>query len=250
MLVIIEVQKAYKETNLIRFRQYLGAQYSNKNNYYLEDDKRVPYPIFSIYILGYTIGLNNEVPILKVSPKVSDYTMNSPIEGSCLFTASLHHETVIVQTPVLKKSKRSLLEGFLSNFIPEPNYFLEVGTKEYDRKYVSLIKRLHEATMKKEIVEFMQRENEAQEEWEEMVRSLEKLKIREAEERKQKEEERQQKEEERKQKEEERRQKEEALCREEKARCQIRKSVSLLLELGLSKDAIAEKLNIPLSQIE
>jgi chromatin assembly factor 1 subunit A len=96
--------------------------------------------------------------------------------------------------------------------------------------------------MKKEIVEFMQRENVAQEEWEEMVRSLEKLKIQKEEERKQKEEERKQKEEERKQKEEERKQKEEALS-------QIRKSISLLMELGLSKEEIAIKLNIPLSQI-
>jgi hypothetical protein len=219
LLVIIEVQKALKETNLIRFRQYLGSQYSNKNNFYLEQERKIPYPIFSIFILGYTVGIDNSIPIIKVSPQNYDYTLGTEIQASCMFIESLNHEMVIVQTPVLKNAKRSLLEEFLSNFMPGGGHFLEVDSKKFDRKYVSLMKRLEEATMKKEIVEFMQRENVEQEAWEEMVRNNEKLKL----------------------------EKEEVL-RKNNYLLQI--SARKFLELGLSKETIAQELNISQNELE
>jgi hypothetical protein len=177
LLVIIEVQKALKETNLFRFRQYLGTQYSNKNNSFLENDRKLPLPIFSIYILGYNIGVNNAVPIIKVVPKSYDYTEGHELHSKSLFIESLSHEMVIVQTKVLKNARRSLLEQFLSNFMPEVQQFLEVNPRDFDRKFVSLLKRLEEATMKKEIVELMQRENLLQEEWDDMVRKAAKAEV-------------------------------------------------------------------------
>ncbi len=254
LLVIIEVQKALKETNLQRFRQYLGSQYSNKNNVYVENEKRIPLPIFSIYILGYNIGLANDIPIIKVSPRCLDYTEGTELKVGSTFTDSLSHEMVIIQTKVLKNSRRSLLESFLSNFMPEVQQFLEVNPGDFDRKFVSLLKRLETATMKKEIIELMQRENLIQEEWNDMVRTKEEaMKLLEKERGQnellltQKEEERKQKEEERKQKEEERRQKEEALKQKEAV---LSISVLSLLDLGISKKEIADKLTISISKIE
>jgi hypothetical protein len=254
LLVIIEVQKALKETNLQRFRQYLGSQYSNKNNVYQENDKRIPLPIFSIYILGYNIGLANEIPIIKVSPRCFDYTEGTELQQGSTFTDSLSHEMVIIQTKVLKHSRRSLLERFLSNFMPEVQQFLEVNPSDFDRKYVSLLKRLETATMKKEIVELMQRENLLQEEWNDMVRSKEEaMKLLEKE-RGEKEEERKLKEEALKQKEgaltqqeEERKQKEEALKQKDEV---LKISVLSLLDLGLSKREVAEKLSISETKID
>jgi hypothetical protein len=109
--------------------------------------------------LGYNIGLANEIPILKVSPRCYDYTKGTEIKAHCTFTDSLSHEMVIIQTKALKHARRSLLESFLSNFMPEVQHFLDVNPGDFDRKYVSLLKRLETATMKKEIIELMQREN-------------------------------------------------------------------------------------------
>ena len=64
------------------------------------------------------------------------------------------------------------------------------------------------------------------------------------EERRQKEEERRQKEEERRQKEEERRQKEDALVKQKEAQEKQIVAIKLLLEAGLTKSQIAEKLNV------
>jgi DNA-binding NarL/FixJ family response regulator len=94
--------------------------------------------------------------------------------------------------------------------------------------------------MKKEIIELMQRENLLQEEWNDMVRSKEEAMMMLEKERGEKENALMQKEEERKQKEEERKQKETIL----------RISVLSLLEFGLSKDQIAEKLNISIFTID
>jgi hypothetical protein len=233
LLVIIEVQKALKETNLLRFRQYLGSQYSNKNNCYSENDKKIPLPIFSIYFLGYNIGLDNKVPIIKVSPKSFDYTEGSEIKSTSTFTDSLSHEMVIIQTKVLKNSQRSLLEGFLSNFMPEVQQFLVVNPGDFDRKFVSLLKRLEKATMKKEIVELMQRENLIQEEWENMVRSIAEAKQRETEAK--------QREMEMKIKvQEEQKQKDEI----------IKMAVLNFRNLGLGPEEISKILNLPKSQIE
>jgi hypothetical protein len=233
LLVIIEVQKVLKETNLLRFRQYLGSQYSNKNNCYVENDRKIPLPIFSIYFLGYNIGLDNTVPIIKVSPRSIDYTLGRELPAKSIFTDCLSHEMVIIQTKVLKNSRRSLLEVFLSNFMPEVQQFLEVNPGDFDRKFVYLLKRLEKATMKKEIVELMQRENLVQEEWEDMVRSVEELK-------KQQEELKKQQEELMKLQEKERRQKEDV----------IRIAVMALKDLGLGAEDIAQKLNLPLANVE
>ena len=54
--VIIEIQKAKLITDIMRFRRYLGEQYSNKENFYELDGKKKALPIISIYFLGYSIS--------------------------------------------------------------------------------------------------------------------------------------------------------------------------------------------------
>ena len=43
-IVLIELQKTWLNTETLRFRQYLGAQYSNKNNMREADEKGFAYP--------------------------------------------------------------------------------------------------------------------------------------------------------------------------------------------------------------
>ncbi len=49
--VCIEIQKAKFPADIMRFRNYLGKQYSNKNNVYEQDSRLKACPILSIYIL-------------------------------------------------------------------------------------------------------------------------------------------------------------------------------------------------------
>ena len=60
-LVLIELQKTWLITETLRFRQYLGTQYLNKENIIEEKNEhgqRRTYglPIISIYILGHPLG--------------------------------------------------------------------------------------------------------------------------------------------------------------------------------------------------
>jgi hypothetical protein len=53
--VLIEIQKAKFATDIMRFRKYLGEQYTSENNTYRADERKVAMPIVSIYFLGQTL---------------------------------------------------------------------------------------------------------------------------------------------------------------------------------------------------
>lgn len=55
-LILVELQKTWLETETLRFRQYLGAQYSNKRN--IDKDSHAGYaiPMVTIYLLGHRVG--------------------------------------------------------------------------------------------------------------------------------------------------------------------------------------------------
>ena len=119
--VLIELQKAWVETEILRFRQYLAAQYGNPDNIYDTKDKADPYyghgiPIVSVYILGHCIG-SIEEPIVYVSRNYLNYE-NEPITEGCPnpFIESLTHDSVVVQIPLLKGRMRNQLEQVLDVF--------------------------------------------------------------------------------------------------------------------------------------
>ena len=58
-LVLIELQKTWIETETLRFRQYLGAQYSDPNNIQKEERLKHGYaiPMVTVYLLGHKVGL-------------------------------------------------------------------------------------------------------------------------------------------------------------------------------------------------
>jgi hypothetical protein len=57
-LVLIELQKTWIETETLRFRQYLGAQYSDPNNIQKEERLKHGYaiPMVTVYLLGHKVG--------------------------------------------------------------------------------------------------------------------------------------------------------------------------------------------------
>ena len=115
-VVLIELQKTWLNTETLRFRQYLGAQYSNKNNIREADEKGFAYPMVAVYLLGHRVG-NIKEPIVYVNHDVFDYNGNIVKEGSEEpFVESLTHNSIIVQIPLLHGNVNNRLEKVLSVF--------------------------------------------------------------------------------------------------------------------------------------
>ena len=116
-LVLIELQKTWLETETLRFRQYLGAQYSNPENVPSENNKDgFAIPMVAIYLLGHRVGDIN-VPVLYVKHKAYDYDGNVVTDGiPDPFVESLIHDSIIVQIPLLHGQVNNRLEKVLSVF--------------------------------------------------------------------------------------------------------------------------------------
>ena len=115
-LVLIELQKTWLETETLRFRQYLGAQYSNKDNIRQNDDKGYAIPMVAVYLLGHRVG-DIEEPVIYVNHKSYDYNGNEVTKGlPDPFVESLVHNSILVQIPLLRGQINNHLEKVLSVF--------------------------------------------------------------------------------------------------------------------------------------
>ena len=116
-LILIELQKTWLDTETLRFRQYLGAQYANKENM-VHEEMRPPYgiPMVAVYILGHRVG-NINVPVLYVNHKSYDYDGHEVTQGlPDPFVDSLVHDSIIVQIPLLHGQINNRLYKVLSVF--------------------------------------------------------------------------------------------------------------------------------------
>lgn len=115
-LVLIELQKTWLETETLRFRQYLGAQYANPENLKKEDPYGYAIPMITVYLLGHKVG-DIEEPIIYVKRKSYDYDDNEIEKGlPNPFVDSLTHDSIIVQIPRLHGQLNNRLETVLNVF--------------------------------------------------------------------------------------------------------------------------------------
>ena len=135
-LITIELQKSYLDTEIMRFRTYLGQQYSdikktdteivdtwrkNKKTGKIERtqvEKHTPLHIVAIYILGHTF---QEIDIPK--PVIYNYPNPCGIDNEPIpeilktrFFRGVTHDTIIVQIPYLKRNAKTKLEQILEIF--------------------------------------------------------------------------------------------------------------------------------------
>jgi len=115
-LILIELQKTWLETETLRFRQYLGAQYGNPKNIAVESKEGYALPMVAVYLLGHRVGQIAE-PVLYVSHQGRDYQGNVVTTGlPDPFVESLTHDSIIVQIPLLSGRVNSRLYQVLSIF--------------------------------------------------------------------------------------------------------------------------------------
>jgi hypothetical protein len=142
--VIIELQKAKLQSDLMRFRRYLGVQYQNADN----TSKEKALQIYCIYFLDYGVDLPQR-PVLNVDYKVWDaYTGDEfPVSGE--FVSGLHHRSWIVQIRQLKHHRRNVTEKILSIFdqsnVTGFRYILDVDEDAFPEEYQQIIRRLRKA---------------------------------------------------------------------------------------------------------
>ena len=116
-LVLIELQKTWLETETLRFRQYLAAQYNAKENIQKEgESKGFAVPMIAVYLLGHRIkGI--EQPVVYASHGTCNYDGEEIEDGmKNPFINSLIHDSIIVQLPLLRGKINNHLEKVLSVF--------------------------------------------------------------------------------------------------------------------------------------
>jgi hypothetical protein len=169
--VMIEVQKVSMDSDVIRFRRYLGAQYqmrsmkAKKKKKNEEVEVTVPIPIYCIFVLGDGIGIK-DIPVIKVDIEVTDNADNRELpEKNNEFIKNLHHRSWIVQVPELKDRRRNDVEVLLSIFdqtyrTEEDHTFLDVREEFFPEEYRPVIRRLELAAADSGIRHAMQVEDD------------------------------------------------------------------------------------------
>ena len=268
--ILIEIQKSQVDSELLRFRQYLGAQYDNKEN--MEGAGRSTYalPMVAVYLLGHTVG-SIEAPVVYVDHQVYDYDRNV-VEGGINdpFVESLTHNSIIVQIPRLHGRINNRLDKVLSIFdqshvVSERNQqTVDIDPSVYggDDDMETILRKLMEASCDKDVRREMDvedeffsvlknREEEIMEKERQLAQSL--VAIKEAEEqraqaeeqRAQAEERQAQAEEQLVQAEERQAQAEEQLAQaEERAERMMRNTIIALLQKQLAAEDIADMLGV------
>ena len=254
-VVLIEIQKAKFASDIMRFRKYLGEQYSSESNYMTEEGKIKALPLIAVYFLGYTLPELPDIPIIRIVRKYLNGSTNEYLNVRSEFVESLTHDSIVVQLPALKKKRlKNDLEQALSIFDPAMKHILELDESRYPVRYGEVIRRLQKAIAEREIVKTMEIEDEILYDLEQKERAIESLqekveeKMKELAEVKEKEAEaRRQAEQERKEKEEARRRQEEAQKREEEARKQadeikqrLAKTAKIMKSQGIDIETIKQ----------
>jgi hypothetical protein len=178
-LIILELQKAKLASDIMRFRRYLGEQYSNKENLVKEDRPEYPYrralPILSIYFLGHTLE-HVKAPVVRVNRRYIDASTGEEIHEREEFIESLTHDSIIIQIPYLKDRRRTELEQLLSLFDQSnasgDRHFLQVREEYLPERYRPLLRKLQKAYTDPTVRETMNAEDELIEEFKDYQRLI------------------------------------------------------------------------------
>ncbi|MFM2377250.1 MAG: hypothetical protein RLZZ165_2347 [Bacteroidota bacterium] len=117
--VLIEIQKARNEMDLMRFRNYLGEQYKKEDVLVGEP---VALPITTIYILGFRLP-EITTACMKVERNYMDLIGRTVIEAKSDFVEKLTHDCYVVQVDRITDRYQTRLDKLLSVF--EQAHFID-----------------------------------------------------------------------------------------------------------------------------
>ena len=167
-VILIELQKAKKLFDIMRFREYLGENYKKGEqivNEFGEFDT-IPLPIVTIYILGFKLE-QAQAPVVKVDRTYRDVINNIALPNHIKepFIENLTHDSFVIQIPYLEDNTRTKLERVLSVFnqtfkLKEDRHKLDVSEKDEDPLADKIKRRLLMAMSSEDIVSQMRAEDE------------------------------------------------------------------------------------------
>lgn len=117
--VLIEIQKAKNQIDLMRFRNYLASQYRKEDTV---DEEKVVLPITTIYILGFQLP-EIQTPCLKVERTYRDLINQTDIAAKSDFIEKLTHDCFVVQVDRITDRYSTALDKLLSVF--EQKHFVD-----------------------------------------------------------------------------------------------------------------------------
>ena len=173
--VLVEVQKARFTDEVMRFREYLGRHYADRDNYDVgADGRRRHRPLRAIYILGECLP-RTAATVLRVAREYLDGVSGERLSEREEFVEALSHDCWVVQVPLLASRRRTDLERLLSVFdqelrVPGDRHVLEVDEREIPEHYRPVLRRLEGAVASVEVADSMALEDEVTETWGRMKR--------------------------------------------------------------------------------
>lgn len=141
--VLIELQKSKNGFDVMRFRHYLGVNYSNPDEV---SGKKAVLPILPIYFLGFPLSIQR--PVLKVGRQYQDLSSGEFISQKDDFIEQLSHDCFVVQIPSLTEKAQTKIERILSIFNQkwlfdkEKKWLLQYDGTTEDEDVQLLLKRL------------------------------------------------------------------------------------------------------------
>ena len=183
--VIIEIQKAKFATDIMRFRSYLGNQYSDSSSTQMvtikEHSRSIGVPIISIYFLGHKLD-HTDSPVIGVKRTYFDLITGDELKTKESFIESLTHDSYVIQIPKLTKKRRTELETLLCIFdqtlsVDPAHHILSVLEDDFPEKYRPLIRRLQMAISEPETRKQMTLEDGILQDFENMQREIEEYKL-------------------------------------------------------------------------
>jgi hypothetical protein len=160
--VLIELQKAKFSTDIMRFRCHLDSHYQSLDNTYGSGDHQKARQIYSIFLLGYNIGIR-DCPIIQVDQNIKDGMTKKNLEVTNEFIES-SHRFWIVQLDQLKQHCRNDVEKLLSIFdwdnYTAARYILQVDENDFPKRYIPIIRRLRMASESADVVTEMEMEDD------------------------------------------------------------------------------------------
>jgi hypothetical protein len=163
-IVLLELQKAYLASNILRFREYIGNQLANPNNINWDFNNEVrvaknAIPILPIYILGYPFSVIKDVPVIKVNRQYIDAATNEIIAPREPFIEGLSYDSIYISVGLLKGKLRTDLEKMLNifnqKFVMSNRQLLEIDDSSVPEKFRPIVERLGQATKNTQVRQTM-----------------------------------------------------------------------------------------------
>ncbi len=184
-MVLIELQKASKLLDIMRFRTYLAENYKkgeDKTNA-LGEVVTHPLAITTIYFLGFPLN-EAHLPVVKVDRVLRDLINDTILPDNIKepFIEYLTHDSIVVQIPFLNPKTQSSLERLLNIFnqdfkLKDDKHKLKVDDDDIEDPLIKkLIRRLNKAVESEEILAEMAAEDEVNRVLGDIERELEHVK--------------------------------------------------------------------------